>query len=305
MRDLWIALSLIFIPTSMLLVGFLLFPYPISSIQHKLLLIPLFSSLFMLLVGYIFKLKSARIAGWILFAFYWSTQPTSLYLYENGDVVNATICISGVYLLIYLAYKEIYTNAPCLRWLAGTAGISGLLYFTMENVKILRDGLINMVAYQSASLLSLFSNKVKVDGSMIWYGYDYDLLSIHNPSAPTAEIIFACTAIQSILLFVGMIGSLNSKPLSKALALLVIVPTIYLLNLIRNASVIFLSGSRIVSMDIAHNYIGKAGSLIALVLLLLFAFKILPELNEQIMCVFSLPRTEGPVERAIRKWKGK
>ncbi|MCD6411939.1 MAG: archaeosortase A [Thermoplasmata archaeon] len=301
MKDGWITSLLFVLPSSMLIIGFIFFPFPLSPQQHSLLLIPLFVSLFLLFVGYLrgSKGKLSRFFGWIIFAFYWSTQPSSLYFYENGDIVNALICTAGVYVLVYFAYKEIYSNAPCLRWLAGTASISGLIYFTLENIPALRNGLINLVAYQSAFLLSIFSDRVMVDGDMIWYGKDYDLLLAHG-SAPTAEIIFACTAIQSILFFVGMICSLNSKPSSKIHALLLTVPTIYVLNLFRNACIIFLSGSRIVSMNIAHNYIGKTGSLIALIILLFLTFKILPELNDQLSCVFDLPKVEGPAERFIK-----
>jgi exosortase/archaeosortase len=59
------------------------------------------------------------------------------------------------------------------------------------------------------------------------------------------------------------------------------------------------------SFEIAHNVIGKAGSLIALIVLLFITFKILPELYDEIMGIIDLPKRKGPVElflgRLLRK----
>ena len=116
-------------------------------------------------------------------------------------------------------------------------------------------------------------------------------------------IIFACTAIQSMVLFVGMIGALPNVSLKrKTLAMFVTVIPIYFLNLIRNVSVIFLVGGGITSFETAHNIIAKAGSLIALIVLLFITFKILPELYDEITCLFDLPKRKGPVENFFIKY---
>jgi len=291
------------IPSIMLLLGFYFFPFPLSEMQKTIILIPLFGGLFLLFFGYLLdpskKAGLLRTSGWILFSFYWATQPSTLYWYENQDLINAVICILGVYVLFYFAYKEWFTPSKCLNWIAGASAIAGLIYFIMDKMSVLRDALISIVAQQSAAILSLFSDKVLVDGNMIWFGHNYEMLQQNASYGATAQIIFACTAIQSMLLFVGMISALKVKPLPKIYALLATVPTIYVLNLIRNAGVIFLVGAGITDMNIAHNYIGKIGSLVALIVLVFVVFKILPELQKQILCIFDLYKSKGPLERFL------
>jgi exosortase/archaeosortase len=79
----------------------------------------------------------------------------------------------------------------------------------------------------------------------------------------------------------------------------------YFLNLVRNASVIFLVGGEITSFHIAHNILSKAGALITLIALLFLTFKIVPELYTEILCIFDLPKRKGPVEHLFSKILGK
>ena len=109
-----------------------------------------------------------------------------------------------------------------------------------------------------------------------------------------------------MVLFVGMIGALSRVNWKrKSLGLLVTVVPIYFLNLIRNASVVYMVGSGIVSFELAHNVIAKIGSLLALILLLFVTFKIIPELYDEIIGILDLTKRKGPVElflgRVLRK----
>jgi len=286
-------------PTVMVISGLVFFPFPLDSRIKNLLYIPLFLSLLMLLSGYFGKgkfLPVLRVVGWLLFAFYWSTQINTLFYYEGGDAVNAAICTIGIYVLTYFAYKELTTDIECVPWLAATAGTAGLIYFTMNGIPILRESLIDTVTRHSALLYSLFDGNIRFDDNLIWAGYDYI-----NGSSPTAEIIFACTAIQSMLLFVGLILPLREVSIKRRLLMLsFLIPVIYFLNLIRNASVVYLVGYRITDMNVAHNYIGKTGSLIALVFLVMVVFKYIPELYDKIICTLNLYKEEGFVERCVK-----
>jgi exosortase/archaeosortase len=84
--------------------------------------------------------------------------------------------------------------------------------------------------------------------------------------------------------------------------LLVTIIPIYFLNLVRNASITYLIG--IYDNDffyIAHNIIGKGGSLVALVILLLIVIKIIPELFDEIINLTYLYKRKGPIEILIKK----
>ena len=293
------------IPTVMLILGYVLFPYPPLNLAKQLSFIPLFLGLILLGTGFFLKEKKTasmlKIAGWVLFASFWATMPSFLYLSEEGDVFNAAVCVIGIYVLMYLAYHEWLSlrrniTVSCLNWIAGGTFLAGIIYFTIENGIIpgLKDWLIETVAAQSTDLLHVFG----VNASR------YDTLIVYN-NAPVT-IIFACTAIQSLVLFVGMIGALPHVNMKRrALGLLVTVVPVYLLNLVRNAGVVFMVGSGWVSFDIAHNVIGKIGSLIALILLLFLTFKITPELYDEIIGIIDLPKQKGPVELFFDRFVGK
>jgi archaeosortase A len=97
----------------------------------------------------------------------------------------------------------------------------------------------------------------------------------------TVEIILACTAIESIALFMGLIGAVRAPLNRLAMAFVVSVPVIYILNLIRDIFVVVAYGEQWFGADsfiIAHNYIAKAGSGIALFVISYAVLRILPEL---------------------------
>jgi archaeosortase A (PGF-CTERM-specific) len=300
-----IVLSFFLIPAMMLIFGYVLFPYPPSLLARQLSFIPLFLGLILLGIGFFFKVKNTastlKIVGWGMVAFFWATMPSFLYFSEGGDVFNAAVCVIGVYVLIYIAYHEWLSlkrneHVSCLNWIAGGTFLAGIIYFTIENgiVPGLKDWLIETVAAQSADLLHLFGVNASRNQALI----------IYNNTPVT--IIFACTAVQSMVLFVGMIGALSRVNMKrKTLALLVTVIPIYLLNLVRNAGVVFMVGSGMFSFELAHNVIGKAGSLLALIVLLFVTFKIVPELYDEIVGIIDLPKRRGPVELFIGRIVGK
>lgn len=297
--------SLFFVtPLILVIIGVLLFNYPLSDEINFFLSIPLFSSLIILFIGFLIKKKGinnlVKIVGWSLFAFFWSTQPNTLYFGEDGDIVNAFIAVVGVFILFYLAYNEwlsirIKKELNCLNWAAGVAAIAGIIYFGIE-LTPLAMWLREVVAVQSGGLLNLFTGEVIVDEVYISYKEAHIVL------------IFACTAVQSMVLFVGMILPLAKINVKKKLyGLLITVVPIYFLNLIRNALVIYLTGEYGPEFfGIAHNYIGKGGSLIALILLLFIVIKILPEVFDEIICLTDLYKRKGPFEKFLSKiWRKK
>jgi archaeosortase A (PGF-CTERM-specific) len=292
----------ILIPTILVIFGILFFPYPLKLENRVILNFFLFMGLILLGIGSYLKkddkAKIMKIIGWILFSFYWSTQINSLYFSEQGDFVNAFICITGIYILFYIAYHEWLSlkrneNIECINWIAGASAIAGLIYFIIE-LTPLATWLIEIVAKQSGWLLDIFTDEVSVNGRYI----SYKLAHI--------RIIFACTAVQSIVLFVGMILPLKKVHIKRKIyGLTITVIPIYFLNLIRNAGITYMVG--IYDNDffnIAHNIIGKGGSLIALIILLFIVIKIVPEVFDEIINLTELHKRNGPIEKIIKKYIG-
>ncbi len=290
------------VPTIFVIIGLLFFSYPLPTEIETILPLPLFVGLILLGLGSFLKKENVtnklKIAGWAVFSFYWSTQINSLYFAEQGDIVNAFLCIVGIYVFFYIAYHEWLSlkrneKVECINWIAGASAIAGLVYSIIE-LTPLATWLIEVVAAQSGWLLNIFTGNVSVDGRYISYNIAY------------IRIIFACTAIQSMVLFVGMmlpLTKVNTK--RKIYGLLITVVPIYFLNLIRNAGVTYLVG--IYGNDffnIAHNIIGKGGSLIALVILLFIVVKIVPEVFDEILNLTDLYKRNGPIEKTIKKLLG-
>lgn len=295
----------LFLPIVFVILSFLVFTYPLHPIIKMLLPVPLYLGLILLAVGSMVHLRKQgallRIAGWIVFSFYWATQPLTLYYSEQEDLVNLFICIIGIFVLFYFAYREWWSirtkrYEKSLQWIAGASAISGLIYFIIEQTSV-APLIINSVAWQSGMLLSFFTGPVNINPPYLSY------LSAH------IRIIFACTAIQSMVIFVGMIIPLPNVSWNRKIkGLLVTILPVYVLNLIRNAGITYLVGIYGDEFfSIAHNYIGKGGSLVALIILLLILTKILPEVFDYILELVDLPKHAGPIEnkiKALRKKRG-
>jgi archaeosortase A len=300
-----VAFLFLLIPTIMLIIGYFIYPYnpDPDRLASKLLQIPIFLSLVLLGIGFLIKKdgigNKIKILGWIVFAFFWSTQPVSLYISEGGDVVNAAICIIGVYVLSYLAYHEWLSlkrneNIGCLNWIAGASCISGLVYYVIERTA-LQDWMIKVTADQSAWVLNLITGDGIAVGDGIFFNEHY-----------VVTIIFACTAIQAMAIFIGMIGVIPKVEIKrKVYGLLVTLIPIYILNHLRNSMVVFLVGNNITDFNIAHNYISKTGSLITLIILLFIVIKIIPEILDEIFCLMDLYKRNGPLEKFAKKIIGR
>lgn len=114
------------------------------------------------------------------------------------------------------------------------------------------------------------------------------------------SIILACTAIQSIMLFVGLFAGTSASLRKKVYASLVVGAVIYVLNLVRNTGIIWFYGQGHASFWIMHNAIGKGGSLLAMVGIAFAVFKWFPEFFHSLVGVLDLPDRDGPLERALR-----
>jgi archaeosortase A (PGF-CTERM-specific) len=296
--DQQIALFFLLLPILYTIIGVFLFTYPLDPLVIQLLPIPLFLGLLLLAFGSFTHFKKswlARASGWIVFSMYWATQPNTLYFGEDQDLVNAVLCIVGIFVLFYLAYHEWLAqknnqSSRSLQWIAAASAIAGLIYFIIE-LTPLAMWLIQVVAQQSGALLSLFVSGVKVKGQYLLYNNQ------------VIRIIFACTAVQSMVIFIGMLLPLKTiDGKRKAMGIIFTIGTVYILNLVRNASIMFMVGAYGPGFfSIAHNYIGKGGSLIALVAILFILGKYMPEIFDEIFSLIDLPKRNGPIETWVNK----
>ena len=265
----------------------------------EVLNIILFTGLILLGIGYFIKRKEGKflnITGYTLFGVYWVFQVP--YFLKIADIINAVFCMLALPFFLYIAYHDFLSykkneDPECLRFLSGWIFFAGFVYFLIEKIPILTISLIKICSQQTVWLLSLFGYNYSL-GDVIYYP------EICIPIVPTNQgitIILACTGIQSIMIFLGAFIAIKANLKRKIYAFLATVPVIWVLNIIRNAGIIY--GDSIgFDVHIAHNYIGKIGSLIALIVLAFVVFRILPELYDNIIGLADLyKRKTGGGER--------
>jgi phosphatidylserine decarboxylase len=285
-------------------------------------------SLLLLAAGYRFSSGPHRMAGrrlpaavghrlcmvgWLALGGFWWSEVEHYILIR--DPVNALFCAMALPFFGYLAYHHWLTiewrrEYPALRWLVAMTVIAGGIYFLVERVPFLAGWLIQVVAEQSVWLLNVAGAPTTLgpldygEGSR-WYrlGSAHQEVSVpveaawRDPMSPAVSIVLACTALQSMIIFVGGVLCTSAPRQRRVYAFLATVPTIYLLNLIRNAVVIWLTYEHVWGDDTfyyAHAWIGKGGSLVALVALAYIVFHYLPEMQDAILGVMDLPWREPP-----------
>jgi len=292
----------------MLITSYFLFPYehsPTIEEEHvfKPVHILIVISIACLGAGYFTDRnaigKKLKISGWMIFGFFWSTQPSTLYHSEQGDIFNAVLCVIGVYALFYFAYHEWLSlerkeENKTLNWIAGAACLAAAIYYGVEKTP-LALWLRQVVADQSGWLLHIITGEEVLVGGV-------DNLHIFYKTSHL-YLIFACTAVQAMVIFVGILVPLESVSIKKRIyGLLVTLIPVYILNLLRNSMISFLVGNEITDFTTAHNYVAKAGSMITLIALLLVLIKIVPEVFEEINNLIDLSKRKGPIERFFVKY---
>jgi archaeosortase A (PGF-CTERM-specific) len=208
--------------------------------------------------------------GWMLFGIYWLGQPS--YYFSIEDYFNVILSIAAGSLCIYMAWIVLSNRGKtrAFEWASYAAAVCGVIYFPFSEVEILKEWLITQTTLLTVHLLWAFSIPVSLKS--------WNMMALNGKSV---EIILACTAIESIALFIGVILSVRAPPLRKYIALFVSTFVIYLLNIIRNAFVMAAYGQEWFGDDsfmIAHNIIAKIGSIVALLVIAYFVFSVLPEL---------------------------
>jgi len=287
------------------------------------------SSLFLLGIGYFLSERGHNflgkhfpkkignqfsILGWLCLGFFWWIEVEYYILHK--DPVNALICAAALPFFGYLAYHEYLSilwkeSYEPLRWLAAMTVVAGGIYFFVERVPLLAGWLIHLVAEQSIWILDIFGVENTLgsinygDGSRIYRpGSDPQEVRVavegdswKDPLAPSVNIVLACTALQSMIIFVGGVICTKAPLHRRFKAFLVTVPPIYILNIVRNAVVIWLTYEHVWGDDTffwAHAVYAKIGSLIALVVLAIAVFHYLPEMQDSILGVIDLPLREAP-----------
>ncbi len=212
--------------------------------------------------------------GWALFGVHWLKQPAH-YL-AIGDHFNVGLTLAVALFSFYLSWIILARrcHSRSCDWAGSAVAIGGFAYFPFAEIAPLRDWLVVETAELTLSLLNAFGVPATNGGGGVITLYGH-----------TVQIILACTAIESMALFAGVVLSVRAPLRRKMAALLASVPVIYALNLFRNIFVVMAYGEEWFgesSFYLAHHVIAKAGSAVALFAIAYVVFLLLPELLEMI-----------------------
>lgn len=229
--------------------------------------------------------RSLSAAGWGSFAPFWGYMALFFFGYVGGvearmDPVDGGLSLVMVLFCLFVMVKILRGGSPALQKLTRATAFVGLVYFPFTEIPLLREALIGFTDWFTVAVLGLFGIPASYSSPYLW-------VRTYNPTIapdgiPMVEIILACTAIESIALFGGVILAVGENRRRMALAALATLPSIYLLNLIRNMFVTAAYaynwyGDAHESFETAHTAMAKVGSTIALIALAYILFRILPE----------------------------
>lgn len=239
------------------------------------------------------------ILGWtgmVLFLF----AEVPYYLSINNFLYPALAVLSVPFLVITARYL-IRQDTRVLQ-LSTAAAVAFLLYAPFEFTP-LGDWLISVVVGQTVWLIEYLGYPVELAA--------WDMI---QRNGFRVQIILACTGIQAIAIMLGVVSVVPTTARQKVLSFLLIAPTIYLLNLVRNASVIIaytgqwfpylpeIAGNGepgYESFFWAHNVIAEALALILLIGIAYGLFRIIPTLADYAAGLVRL--YSGEIRKAVCK----
>jgi archaeosortase A (PGF-CTERM-specific) len=263
-------------------------------------------SLLIIVIGAILPKRQGRYvaaAGWVLFGLYWGLSTPFFYL-EEHNIMYTVACLLAIPATCYGAYILVRYGRESLMVLTRCAAIASVFYFPFQYLPVLNHWLIDVTTQITFAIIKALGEPATLGNTP----ETFDIISLNGQHV---QIILACTAIQSMAIFVGVVGAVRIEWKRWLTAFLISVPVIYLLNLVRNVFVISAFGNQwfqimpdtvvgwtgepvtYTSFFWAHNVFAEAGSLIALVALSYAVMKLMPELLTYLMDVLELIKIEN------------
>ena len=266
-------------------------------------------------------------AGWLLVGFYFFSQAWTYHAHDD-PILTAMSALTLPLSALAAWWEQTATDQrkDAIVWARGTVAFAGGPYLLISYVPYLSILAIWFVASQSAWFLG-FATGQNIEIGTTWvndsagrvswedwdgnrwfatdfsgeYAFQSELL-LADGTMIGINFVLACTAIQSMVLFIGAISVLDMSWKKRVRALLLVIPTIHVLNLFRNAGLIWMHmtytqwdlwGMSV--FEFGHSYIARFVSLFAMFLLALIMFEMLPTMHRNIMAL------TGSNQRTARK----
>ena len=279
--------------------------------------------------GFIYyKKKDGHIAtmiGWQGLGIYWTLEVPNYVGLHPDDPINVILYAPALALFTVFCYHEwdTYKGAEpkrALKFMAGLTFIGAGTYFAFSKIALLSTVLIWIVAGQTSWLYNLTGATTYLGVPTLDPGTGEVTVPIIGASI---AIILACTGIEAMVIFLGAFLAIEPKknpwksfkkisprmkrymlmsPRERRVrALLYTIPPIWVLNLVRNISIIYLVDNQITDFATAHGYLGKSFSFLVLLALAMIVFDLMPEIYDDLTALYRLGR---PEKKKDKKGKG-
>ncbi len=243
--------------------------------------------------------KYFAIGGWVSIVGYLFLELP--YYFSINNFMYPIIALLSIPFL-YITIKYLLLDDPRVTQLSVIAAVAFLIFAPFAYIPTLGNWLIAVVVDQTSAALAA-----------VGYPVNLSTWNLMERNGFRTEIILACTGIQSIAIMLGVAWGVRSTTRQKIIGFLVVFPTIYILNIVRNVFVITayteqwfpylpeIAGNGELGYESffwAHNVMAELGALIFLVILAYALFMILPELGTLADGLYRLYRSEA--ERILR-----
>lgn len=160
--------------------------------------------------------------GWFLFGLFWLLMVP--HFLDKDEPVNAIYCVLGFPLFMFLMYHEHLSiewgdDPSSLPFMAGTVGMSAGMYFLIDTFPQVAALFVWLTAVETAGFLSMLGYEASAS-SVIYNDLEAQVPIFHGEQRGIS-IILACTAIQSIVIFLAAIWTtrVEKDPVSKAISI--------------------------------------------------------------------------------------
>jgi len=259
--------------------------------------------------------------GWVCVGVYFYLGAE--HYFEISDPVLIFMSIAALPVCIAYGGWEVILiregrNVESVEWLRGAVFWSAMPYLAIQHIPLLNAGIVWFTAWNTSLFLQWTgAGDIQLGQMMVdlgttsetwanWSGNRWLLTDtlgeggffVPMVHADGTEVnigfVLGCSALQSMIVFVGAIVAVHNSPWKRrARALLITIPLIHILNVFRNAGIIWmhveynsnwsLNGLNI--FDFGHAYAAKVLSLGAMFLMALVLFDLLPKLHAHVISV--------------------
>ncbi|MHC1635167.1 MAG: archaeosortase A, partial [Candidatus Methanospirareceae archaeon] len=145
------------------------------------------------------------VTGWLSIAFYSCLE--AFYYIKQEELFDASLSIVFIAFCLLFSLLEMKEKGESdfFRTMTKFALITSAIYFPFSEIHIFGD----LLKYATAKITVMMLNIFGIDVYIKYPSFIYYTLEFHRLYRPV-EIILACTAIQSIVIFTGLIFSVDA-----------------------------------------------------------------------------------------------